>query len=400
MNVEVNELFQAGFLRKLGNLDVNSIVVSRDFNVAMGIDAPDSSVQEIRNLHRQLEELRAQLTAVESERDEYAQKNAELFVLQQVFSTINSTLEINDILSMVLRGVIEALKFKRVILFDVTDAGVIVRRLEADADGRVVHALDPRQYRSDSTLQGVAQGNLQLAYGSSADEDKPLEDVRQSYCLAPLLARDIVRGMLYADDPPGGTVTENQVGVVLDFASQAAFAVENARLYAETRRLLEETQRLAHTDTLTGIPNRRALHELLERELHTSDRYDTPFAYAILDLDDLKKINDSGGHSLGDLALKRLAQVLKKNARKGDIIARYAGDEFVIVMAQSDADQARRGIERIIGALRRNGLATSIGVAMFPNDGTDAQTLFFAADEALYQAKQAGKNDYRFYARG
>jgi diguanylate cyclase (GGDEF)-like protein len=377
---------------KEDNLDVNLR--------AMGIDAPGGAVDQLTDLHAQLEELRCRLAAIEAERDEYAQRNAELFVLQQVFSTINSTLEINDILSMVLRGVVEVLKFQRVVLFDVTDTGVIIRRLEAGGDGQVVHAVDPRRYRSNSTLQGVALGNLQLAFGSAADEDKPLDDVRGSYCLAPLLARDVVRGILYADEPPSDGISENQLRVILDFASQAAFAVENARLYDETRRLLEETQRLARTDSLTGIANRRALHELLERELHTAERYDTRFAYAIADLDDLKKINDSGGHGLGDLALKRFAQVLKKNARKGDIVARYAGDEFVIVMVQSDADQARHGIERIVGALRRNGLASSIGVAMFPTDGTDAQTLFFAADEALYQAKQAGKNRYRFYERG
>lgn len=354
---------------------------------------------DVAKLHTELEQLRARLTAAESERDEFAQQNAELFVLQQVFSTINSTLEINDILSMVLRGVIEALKFKRVILFDVIENGVVIRRLEGDFNGQVLHALDPREYRMDSTLIDVAHGDLQLAYGSADDPDRPLEDTRGSYCVAPLVARDVVRGMLYVDDPPGSEITENQLRVILDFASQAAIAVENARLYEETRRLLEETQRLAHTDSLTGIPNRRALHEMLERELHTSERYDTPFAFVILDLDDLKKINDTGGHSLGDLALKRFAQVLKKNARKGDIIARYAGDEFVVVMAQSDRDQAVRGVERIMAALRRNGLATSIGVAMFPTDGTDGQTLFFSADEALYQAKQAGKNAWRFYDR-
>jgi diguanylate cyclase (GGDEF)-like protein len=343
------------------------------------------------------ERLLARIAILEAERDEYAQQNAELFVLQQVFSTINSTLEINDILSMVLRGVVEALKFKRVVLFDVGDDGVIVRRLECDESGIVQHSLDPRDYQQNSTIVDVALGNLQLAYGNADDPDAPLADVRGSYCIAPLVARDIVRGMLLADDPPGNEITENQLRVLLDFASQAAIAVENARLYEEARRLLEETQRLANTDSLTGIPNRRALTELLDRELHTSERYDTPFAFVILDLDDLKKINDSGGHSLGDLALKRFAQVLKKNARKGDIIARYAGDEFVLIMAQSDREQTIRGIDRIMSALRRNGLASSIGVAMFPNDGTDGQTLFFSADEALYQAKQGGKNQYRFY---
>jgi diguanylate cyclase (GGDEF)-like protein len=354
---------------------------------------------DVTDLLDEIERLRGLVAILEAERDEYAQQNAELFVLQQVFSTINSTLEINDILSMVLRGVVEALKFKRVVLFDVVDDGAVVRRLECDENGTVEHALDAHDFRSESTLSDVSEGKLQLAYGGSDDPDAPLADTRGWYCVAPLVARDIVRGMLYADDPPGEEITENQLRVLLDFASQAAIAVENARLYEETRRLLEETQRLANTDSLTGIPNRRALTELLDRELHTSERYDTPFAFVILDLDDLKKINDSGGHSLGDLALKRFAQVLKKNARKGDIIARYAGDEFVLIMSQSDREHTSRGVERIMAALRRNGLASSIGVAMFPADGIDGQTLFFAADEALYQAKQAGKNQYRFYAR-
>jgi diguanylate cyclase (GGDEF)-like protein len=248
-------------------------------------------------------------------------------------------------------------------------------------------------------LHDVAQGLQQVAFGHESDIDKPLEDTKGSYCIAPLVARDVVRGMLYVDTPPNAEVTENQLRVLLDFAAQAAIAVENARLYEETRRLLEETQRLALTDSLTGIPNRRALNELLDRELHNSERYDSPFAFVILDLDDLKKINDSGGHSLGDLALKRFANVLKKTARKGDIVARYAGDEFVVVMTKTDRTAAERGVDRIVSALRRNGLQSSIGVAMFPLDGTDGQTLFFAADEALYRAKQAGKNTYRFFER-
>ena len=364
----------------------------------MGADL-SAGTPQVAELQEEIERLQARVAILETERDEYAQQNAELFVLQQVFSTINSTLDISDILSMVLRGVVEALKFKRVVLFDVVEDNAIVRRLECDENGTVTHATDPRDYRANSTIVDVAMGTLQLAYGNSDDPDAALDDARGSYCIAPLVARDVVRGMLYADDPPGTEITENQLRVLLDFASQAAIAVENARLYEEARRLLEETQRMANTDSLTGIPNRRALTELLERELHTSERYDTPFAFVILDLDDLKKINDSGGHSLGDLALKRFAQVLKKNARKGDIIARYAGDEFVLIMAQSDREQTIRGVERIMAALRRNGLASSIGVAMFPNDGTDGQTLFFSADEALYAAKQAGKNQYRFYAR-
>ncbi len=360
---------------------------------------PESEGDERAVLHAEVERLQSRVAELEAERDEYAQQNAELFVLQQVFSTINSTLDINDILSMVLRGVCEALKFNRVILFDVDDGGTVVRRLEGDATGVVTHADEAFDYLSDSTLQDVASGVLQVAFGHETDSDRPLEDTRGAYCIAPLVARDVVRGMLYVDDPPSAQITENQLRVLLDFAAQAAIAVENARLYEETRRLLEETQRLALTDSLTGIPNRRALAEMLDRELHSSERYDSPFAFVILDLDDLKKINDSGGHSLGDLALKRFANVLKKTARKGDIVARYAGDEFVVVMTKTDREAAERGVERIISALRRNGLQSSIGVAMFPSDGTDGQTLFFCADEALYRAKQSGKNTFEFFGR-
>ena len=366
-----------------------------------GTDAQSAlECADAADLRREIERLRSRIAMLEAERDEYAQQNAELFVLQQVFSTINSTLDINDILSMVLRGVCEALKFGRVILFDVDEQANVIRRLEGRADGSVHHAADAFEYLPGSTLIDVAQGVAQLAFGDQDDPDKPLSDTKGSYCVAPLVARDVVRGMLYVDDPPSEQVTENQLRVLLDFAAQAAIAVENARLYDETRRLLEETQRLALTDTLTGIPNRRALNELLDRELHTSERYDTPFAFIILDLDDLKKINDSGGHSLGDLALKRFANVLKKTARKGDIVARYAGDEFVVVMTNTDRAATQRGVERIMASLRRNGLQTSIGIAMFPQDGIDGQTLFFASDEALYRAKQAGKNTYRFYQRG
>ena len=371
----------------------------------MGSNLSGTAAQSVREnpseaeLLAEIDRLRACVSALEAERDEYAQQNSELFVLQQIFSTINSTLDVNDILSMVLRGICELLKFGRVILFDVDEHGNTLRRMEGTADGTVRRSSDAGEFRPNSTLREVASGALQVAFGTQADADKPLEDTRGGYCVAPLVARDVVRGLLYVDDAPSESVSENQLRVLLDFAAQAAIAVENARLYAETRRLLEETQRLALTDSLTGIPNRRALTEMLDRELNSAERYDTPFAFAILDLDNLKAINDSGGHGLGDLALKRFADVLKKTARKGDIVARYAGDEFVLVMTKTNREAAERGVDRVIGALRKNGLRCSIGVSMFPFDGINAQTLFFAADEALYRAKQGGKDAYRFYKR-
>jgi diguanylate cyclase (GGDEF)-like protein len=358
-------------------------------------DAPSGS-GDTQALRSEIAQLQSRLRTLEAERDEYAQQVEELFVLQQVFSTLNSSLDVTDILSTVLRGVVEALKFGRVILFDVPGDGSIVRSLEYERDRTVEHASDELAYRSDSVLQAIASGAVPVASGPASDA-APLEDTRRAYCAAPLIARTRIVGILYADDPPGEEIGDYQLRMLLDFASQAAIAMENAKLYDETRRLLEETQRLALTDSLTGIANRRAMHQLLEHELKTAERYRTPLAFAIFDLDDLKVLNDTHGHSAGDDALKNFAELLSHNARRGDIVARYAGDEFVLVMLRTDREAATKGIERILSAFGQESLRASIGVAMYPQDGTDEQSLFYAADEALYSAKLAGKNCYRFY---
>ncbi len=343
--------------------------------------------------------LRLRLAEVEAERDELAQQNAELFVLQQVISTINSSLEIDDILSMVLRGIREALRFNRVILFDVAE-GRVMRRLETDADGMVMSAPEPEEFRSDSPLfSSMVNKTSDFLLGFADDDEVPLRDVRGTFCMLPLISRETVRGILYVDEPPSPEINDATLRMLLDFAAQAAIAIENARLYSEATRLLEETQRLALTDPLTGIFNRRGLSEMLDRELSNAERQGTTLAFVVLDLDDLKRINDSSGHAAGDWALKNFADLLRVTARKGDVTARYAGDEFVVLMPHTDREQAEVGVERIFRTLKREGVKCSVGVSMYPYDGADGAALFFAADEALYAAKQAGKNRWIFYDR-
>ncbi len=343
--------------------------------------------------------LRARLAEVETERDAYEQQNSELFVLQQVISTINSSLEIDDILSMVLRGIREALRFNRVVLFDVAEDR-ITRRLETDPDGMVMAAPDPEEFNWPSTLfSSMIAKTSDFLLGFANDEVVPLRDVRGTFCMLPLISRETVRGILYVDEPPSPEINEGTVRMLLDFASQAAIAIENARLYSEATRLLEETQRLALTDPLTSLYNRRGLSEMLERELSNAERHGTPLAFVVLDLDDLKRINDSSGHAAGDWALKNFADLLRATARKGDVTARYAGDEFVVLMPHTDREHAEVGVERIFRTLKREGVKCSVGVAIFPYDGADGAALFFAADEALYAAKQAGKNRWVFYDR-
>jgi diguanylate cyclase (GGDEF)-like protein len=359
------------------------------------VSTVDVATDELNVLREEAAQLRRRLALLEAERDEFAQQNSELFVLQQVFSTMNSTLEIDDILATVLRGVHEALHFGRVVLFEVRN-GLPTRRLETEPGGAIVPSPDPEAMHRSPPFVAMVAGTLDFSFGVADDGDSPLLDAEGTYCMLPLISRNTVRGVLYVDRPPAPEISETQLRMLLDFAAQAAIAMENARLYSETKRLLEETQRLASTDPLTGLANRRALTELMERELHNAERYGAPLAFLVLDLDDLKKINDGRGHHAGDDALRTFAEILRANARRGDIVARYAGDEFVLVMAQTDRIATEAILRRIYVALDRTLLRCSAGVALFPRHGADTTTLFAAADRALYEAKLAGKNRFRF----
>lgn len=339
--------------------------------------------------------LTARLAEAEAERDFYAEQSAELLILQQIFTTLNSAMDVDDILAMVLRGIREALRFGRVVLFDVRGESVQRSMESGDAQGEAP-AAGAADFRLTATMRALASGKASHAIGVAGDGESPLADGDGPYCLVPLVSRGAVRGILYADRPPSESISEYQLQILFDFGTQAAIALENARLHAESARLLEETRALASTDALTGLLNRRALLEQLERELWNAARYRATTTVVLLDLDDLKRINDEGGHAAGDEALTRFAGALRDAARKGDIVARYAGDEFAIVMAQADHAAAEAAVTRVYDAVHAAGLRCSAGIAVFPIDGADGPALIAAADRALYDAKRTGKDRYAF----
>jgi diguanylate cyclase (GGDEF)-like protein len=345
-------------------------------------------MSEIEALRRRIAELERERDTLAVERDAFAQQYAELLILQQVFTAMNSTMELDDILAMVLRGVREALGFARVVLFTVED-GIPRRHLQTSDQQGIVGVHDPAAFAMTATMQTMAAGESEFAMGHADDGESPLADASGAYCLLPLVSRGTVRGILYVDRPASGTIAETQLQALFDFAAQAAMVSENARLY-------HETEALASTDALTGLVNRRALLEQLERELFNAERYRTELAVMLIDLDDLKKINDTGGHAAGDDALRRLGAALKGSARKGDIVARYAGDEFVIVMTQAGHRAAAIAADRILRAVHEQKLRCSAGVAVFPIDGITPPALIEAADNAVYKAKRNGKDRVEF----
>ena len=116
----------------------------------------------------------------------------------------------------------------------------------------------------------------------------------------------------------------------------------------------------------------------------------------LIDVDDFKRINDTRGHAHGDAVLQHLAQTLTRSSRAGDIVGRYAGDEFVVLLPNIDVEISRVLVGRLSTELRAQGLHCSLGAAIFPKDAIDAEGLLCAADRALYATKAAGKNGFSF----
>jgi two-component system cell cycle response regulator len=164
----------------------------------------------------------------------------------------------------------------------------------------------------------------------------------------------------------------------------------------------QELEALAVTDELTGLLNHRAMQQRLRDEFIRAQRYNEPLSVIMVDVDNFKKINDTFGHLYGDRVLEKLAQLLKKAVREIDIVARYGGDEFLIILPQTHFSGSLAVADRIWRAAGAETLATkkealpltvSVGVSFFPNKNvTSVEELVNFADQALYQAKREGRN--------
>jgi diguanylate cyclase len=167
------------------------------------------------------------------------------------------------------------------------------------------------------------------------------------------------------------------------------------RRLAEHSRTMEAALREARTDALTGIANRKAFDEHLERLSAIARRYGTPLAVALFDLDGLKQLNDRHGHAAGDAALARFAAVLRRSSRESDFIARVGGDEFAVLLPQTGHEGAAALARRISQALGEGAdpwpLRASAGVAELASGQSPAQ-LLECADQALYASKHAGES--------
>jgi len=191
---------------------------------------------------------------------------------------------------------------------------------------------------------------------------------------------------------------ERDLATIRTFATQATVAIDNVLLH-------EEAQRLSITDGLTGLWNYRYFTMTIGKEIERSARFGRPLALLMLDLDRFKVVNDTYGHQRGDAVLVELAARVRGQVRDVDTVARYGGEEIVVILPETDVEGAVQAAERICDAVRRRPfgdmsegeveVTVSIGAAVFPTHGGSSTTLLRRADEALYEAKDAGRDTWR-----
>jgi diguanylate cyclase (GGDEF)-like protein len=280
------------------------------------------------------------------------------------------------------------------LLYD--DTGLLTLQYARGA-GSPLKLAYPRSPLPDGTSRRV----LEEVAGSDLVLPEELRGFRSAALLA-LRSPERAFGVLMSLDPAPQGFAGDEVGFLEALASQASTGLENAQLY-------EEVELLSLTDVTTALFNRRALDSRLLEEFFRAQRYDLPLSLLMIDVDHFKQYNDVHGHLAGDRVLKRLGEVLAREAlRRVDVAFRYGGEEFAVLMPMTPTKQAMQVAERIRAAVagselpgrgtQPNGhVSVSVGVASYPNHAIDANELLEAADRALYSAKLGGRDRVAVY---
>ncbi|MBN1451560.1 MAG: GGDEF domain-containing protein [Anaerolineales bacterium] len=168
----------------------------------------------------------------------------------------------------------------------------------------------------------------------------------------------------------------------------------------EIKAILAQADEVSHTDALTYLPNRRWVINNLQKEVHRAERYKTPLSISMMDIDHFKNINDTYGHTVGDVVLLQLANMLREGIRESDMVGRYGGEEFLIVLPNTELQRATELAGRLCKLIRENDIGVvgkvhitvSIGVAAYRHGEENWQKFLSRADIALYAAKNAGRD--------
>ena len=222
--------------------------------------------------------------------------------------------------------------------------------------------------------------------------------IRSVLCVPVLLEQDVLALIyVYKTDPAARPFDQHDVQLAVAISHQAALTIQRAHLLERARAF----EQRATTDGLTGLRNRQQILELAEREFQRARRLRHPLTTLMVDIDNFKQVNDTYGHAAGDQVLRAVAERTRSNLRDIDLLGRYGGDEFVVLLVETELDGARNVAERVRQAVAQTpvdvdrgplNVTISVGVAALLEDCPNLAALVNDADVALYAAKKAGKN--------
>ncbi len=375
--------------------------------------------------------------------EELERTKMELAILYEISNAMRTTLKLDEILYIILTGVTAhiGLGLNRAMLFLVNEKDNLIEGKmgigpeSGEEANRIWTLIEKEDMNMDELIEAYKTSNNSLELGFNQQvkhikiplreqgggllamailegmplllnkemihkhQDDPVIRMLKSdeLVIIPLKAKDKVNGIIIADNLiTKKPITKDDIRMLIMLANQAGLAIENSQLY-------EKTVMRAHSDSLTELWNHGYFQYLLQAELDKAKVQKNNLSIVMLDIDDFKIYNDKLGHQAGDQILKELAKVLKKHSRRMDYVCRYGGEEFAILLPETNRNEASIIAERLRQDIEKhpfiqeeilpnNKLTVSIGIATFPENGQNPQELIRSSDTALYQAKNKGKN--------
>ncbi len=342
------------------------------------------------------------LEAARAQAEEYARylegRQDELKLLGAVGAAVNATLNLNRMLATAAEKIAQGLHVERCVISlynEEQSESEVVADFWSGGSVTAVGAHFP--VKNDSAVLQMSR-QRQAFTSPDAATDQRFDGNRQEMlelgmrgCAVAAIASEgqILGTLIVGQTSEPRSFSQEQLAVVETVATQLALGVRNARLYGRARERANE-------DSLTGLFNHRYLHGRLEQELKRSERTAQPLAVVLFDLDNFKAFNDNYGHQAGDEVLRYMSTILHQSLRATDIAGRYGGDEFLVILPQSDEhgaqlllDRVRRKIEEQAGSgFLPIPIGISAGIAVFPRDGENKRDLIARADTAMYADKR------------
>ena len=317
-------------------------------------------------------------------------KSRQLTLINNVSSHAITTLDPDEMLSKIAAEIESAVSYDHIgiAILDYSSKQLVVK---AEAGARR-DALGRRITVGEGLIGQVARSAMMVVVPEvNTASAQPLLAGSASAVGLPVSYGESLLGVLYVESSERCEFSEDEIRLLRTLADLFAGALHNALTF-------QKAQEQAITDGLTGVKTHRFLMEALSSEWKRSTRANRPFALVLMDLDRFKFVNDFYGHLEGDVVLQRVGHILEQNCRRSDVVARYGGDEFVILMPETSVEQARQLAGKLRGwvaadpLLRDKNITASFGIAGFPIHGSTPQELIQVADSSMYLSKHQGGN--------